>query len=280
MNAHVSPAAAENDFMSTIHRIDKNIIQKGSYQRATNTVRTKKLSKNFDNEVYLPIMLSFRDGVYYVVDGGHRVDIAKRINSITHMNAFVRTGLTEAQEALWFAKLNNMSNTRAVSALDRFNADIKGGNKNAGALNALLSKYKIKVVPRMSKAKTDYPTIYCVDALRAMYEKDQKATETTLRVLSLISTSLVRSEVVLAIYYIVCRTGEELLLPKWISRLKNLQKTDDIFATIASHIHRSKVTNGGARARGSAEALLFVLNKGLVHKLHVPGLSDADEYAA
>ena len=51
----------------------------GVYQRTQKDNDVQRLLKNWDDALCEPITVSFRDGLFYVVDGGHRLEAQKRM---------------------------------------------------------------------------------------------------------------------------------------------------------------------------------------------------------
>jgi hypothetical protein len=94
----------------------------GKYQRALNATWVKEKSKVFDRNLMGTILVSFRNGQYYVIDGQHRTILAKR-NGINEVMALVYNGLSYEEEAKLFV-LTNTQKTR-VTKIDRFNGEVE-----------------------------------------------------------------------------------------------------------------------------------------------------------
>lgn len=93
------------------------------YQRDINSAFIEAAGK-FDPDLAGTVILSSRSGGPYVVDGGHRVEIA-RLWGLTHVNAFVIDNLTQADEADLFVKFQRMR--RALSSHDLFKSELTAG---------------------------------------------------------------------------------------------------------------------------------------------------------
>jgi len=87
--------------------LDEIITQSG-YQRPISSVQVEKIISNFDENRLGVLTVSYRDGVYYIVDGACRVQIMRNLG-YTHAHAMVLAGLTYSQEAKLFIELNNRS---------------------------------------------------------------------------------------------------------------------------------------------------------------------------
>jgi hypothetical protein len=96
-------------------------LQLSEYQRKTKEWHVARLAKNFDPIKAGVIVVSKRDGKYYLIDGAHRV-IAMRKRQFPVCPAIVLTGLTAEQEADYFRKQGE--NTCVLSQYEKFKAGI------------------------------------------------------------------------------------------------------------------------------------------------------------
>ena len=69
------------------------------------TAKQKGLTKDFNQEIMDPLLVSYRDGIYWVVDGGRRL-LAALDNGITDISANIIQGHTREQEADIYADQN------------------------------------------------------------------------------------------------------------------------------------------------------------------------------
>lgn len=109
-------------------------------QRPLDTVRVAQIAADFEPEAFGVIHLSQRDdGSVIILDGQHRVAAANVIGrGEVPVEAVIWTGLSKAEEAAMFRRLNN---TRQVQILDRFRIRIVEGDPTACKLNALLEQH-------------------------------------------------------------------------------------------------------------------------------------------
>ena len=129
-------AQRPQDFLNpgTLQEIALNRLTSGlDYQRTVKERTVQKLINNW-NPIYLdPIVVSYRDGRYYVIDGQHRVTAMKRMSesgktaSDVKVLCVVHTGLTFADEAELFYKLDQcrkkLSSAQSINALLQSGAD-------------------------------------------------------------------------------------------------------------------------------------------------------------
>jgi hypothetical protein len=109
-------------------------------QRPLDTVRVAQIAADFEREAFGVIHISQRDdGSIVIIDGQHRVAAVNVIGrGEIPVDAVIWTGLSKAEEAAMFRRLNN---TRQVQVLDRFRIRIVEGDPVACTLNQLLESH-------------------------------------------------------------------------------------------------------------------------------------------
>ena len=97
----------------------------GNYQRKVDMVRIKKMADEFDETLIGTITVSSRNGFYYVIDGQHRVMLAKT-KGLNGLMALVYEGLTYEEEATYFNRLNNANGEqKRLRKTDIFKASVE-----------------------------------------------------------------------------------------------------------------------------------------------------------
>lgn len=113
------------------------------YQRPVNPKEVDRLIQNWDERLLDPVIVSFRDGKFYVVDGQHRISAMRKMNGGNGLlvNCKVYSGLTYEQEADLCYKLDKAkkrlslsqsTNALAESGTDAEIGEIKELVKNGG----------------------------------------------------------------------------------------------------------------------------------------------------
>lgn len=104
-----------------------------AYQRDTSAPWVEQ-HRPFDPQQAGAIVLSHRAGSLFCIDGGHRLALARAdgITHITHINAFVVEGLTQADEARLFTRYQRERRNLTSHAL--FRADVVSGDAETLAL--------------------------------------------------------------------------------------------------------------------------------------------------
>lgn len=140
--------SAENKVETTVSlppqfsSINVDKLKLAPYQRGLRRNRAKNYAENYDPDIFGIILVSYRDGTYWIVDGQHRVECCK-IKGIKTVWCQVLEGLTYEEEARKFFKINN--DKVRLNANHKFNALVEEKNPMAiGIVNAL-DKYGFRV---------------------------------------------------------------------------------------------------------------------------------------
>lgn len=101
------------------------------YQRALNMPKVKEFAAKFDATQLGTVTVSKRNGQLYIVDGQHRVVLAKMVK-LTDLMAIVYEGLTYEEEAELFNKLNGANGEKTrLKKSDIFNANVEAKDDKA-----------------------------------------------------------------------------------------------------------------------------------------------------
>lgn len=95
-----------------------------SYQRVL-SANVKKLMTEWKNSECTFLRVSYRDGYFYVLDGQHRLAVAKA-KGIVELPCEIYTGLTQKDEALIFARQNR--NVTKLNPFDTYKANLACGD--------------------------------------------------------------------------------------------------------------------------------------------------------
>lgn len=226
------------------------------YNRPVQIARARKYSKNFDMKLVGTIIISHRDGVYYIVDGQHRTQAAK-IKGIKTLPCLVHEGLTYQEEAELFVKLQKERKGLIVAEL--FNGECESGDLHAIELKdaILAAGYNI------GKGQGNYK-VQAVQVLKRIYDRDGAQVVTD--VLEVIKdawngshTANVRL-VLLGIWQFLSVYHHEFGRDRLISTLQKTPPADIIRGARGDVSGRSDATK-------AAMVILNIYNKGLTKKL-------------
>jgi hypothetical protein len=115
----------------------------GGYARPLNSKRVAKLDEEFDLKALGIILLSMRnDGTYAIIDGQHRVEVAKR-HGMSALDGYVYIDLTVEEEARLYRQFGDYLKQ---SARDRWFAGLTEKQPEVIAINGILATLGLRVV--------------------------------------------------------------------------------------------------------------------------------------
>lgn len=147
-----------------------------SYQRLVQN-NIKKLMRNWKDEECQALLVSYRDGYFYIMDGQHRFVVAN-VKNISHLVCEIYTGLSREQEAERFAKQND--NITRLTTYDTFKANLVYKESTDCAIKKVCDKYNVSV-EKSNRAKN----LKSVSSARNIVKNDgEKALEWILSIIS------------------------------------------------------------------------------------------------
>jgi hypothetical protein len=117
-------------------------------QRDLNPARVDRLAAGFDIEQLGTPTVSQRDGWYFVIDGQHRIEACKRWLGTwedQELPCLTYEGLTEADEAEFFLKLNDVL---PVSAMQKFRIAIQAGRPDETDIDRIIRSLGLRISRR------------------------------------------------------------------------------------------------------------------------------------
>lgn len=146
----------------------------GRVQRKLNKARVDELVGDMDLDKIGTPVLNLRENYYFIIDGQHRIEAVKawlgKGWETQVLECKVYTGLSEAQEADMFDKLNNVL---TVSAFDKFKTRVTAGREVESAVDRIVRAESLCI------SRESVPgAISCVGTLTKVYSR---AGEETLR---------------------------------------------------------------------------------------------------
>lgn len=110
-----------------------------SYYRSLNYTRVRDWKTNqWDAIAAGSIAISFRPDGYYLLDGQHRIELARQVGR-THVLALVYYGLSYREEITHFLRMNGSRSQ--PSPIDRFRARLAEGDESALAVQEIATRY-------------------------------------------------------------------------------------------------------------------------------------------
>ncbi len=144
----------------------KNLVSNQDYQRNLSRSHIQKAAENFDLYQINPVKVSRRDGVNFVFNGQHTIEIVALVSGSrdTPVWCMIYDDLSYQHEADIFA--NQMKYVKNLNPYEVFMANIEAGNDDQLMIRDIVESYG------MSIASTKYPgTICAVATLESIYKK-------------------------------------------------------------------------------------------------------------
>lgn len=142
----------------------KNLVSNQEYQRNLSHGHIDRTVRNFDLYQINPVKVSRRDGMNYVINGQHTIEIIAAVSGSreTPVWCMVYDEMEYEHEAFIFA--NQQKYVKALSPLEIFKANIEAGNDTQLIIKELVESYKLKI-----GARSNNGSICAVGALEDIY---------------------------------------------------------------------------------------------------------------
>ena len=212
------------------------------------------------------IIVAYRDGLHWVVDGQHRVAAALRRSDIKELPCMVFDSSDIASEAQAFVIVN--VGRKPVTAIDKLRALSVSENEDAAFLTSTLDSLNL----RLAKTATKGLDIKCVSACQKMIGVSRLrfvAAITLAAKLSLQDNTPVNERVLSALFYLDGNLPYGLDTPRFKERVLQMGNV----ALLESAVRAAAYYAGGGY-KIWAEGMLALLNKGLRNHFVLINTSD------
>ena len=144
----------------------KNLVSNQDYQRNLSQAHIEKTTENFDIFQINPVKVSRRDGVNYVFNGQHTIEIVALASGSreTPVWCMIYDDLTYSHEADIFA--NQMKFVKGLLPYEVFMANIEANNQDQLMIKDLVESYGMKI-----SSKRVAGSICAVSTLESIYTK-------------------------------------------------------------------------------------------------------------
>jgi len=144
----------------------KNLVPNQEYQRNLSQRHIQRTIKNFDVYQINPVKVSRRNGLNYVVNGQHTIEIVAAVSGSrdTPVWCMVYDDMEYRDEADMFA--NQQKYVRTLTTYEIFKANIEAGNDDQLMIRDLVESFKLRLAARGGDC-----VICAVGALEEIYEK-------------------------------------------------------------------------------------------------------------
>ena len=144
----------------------KNLVSNQDYQRNLSRAHIEKAAENFDIFQINPVKVSRRNGINYVFNGQHTIEIVARVSGSreTPVWCMIYDDLSYSHEADIFA--NQMKFVKALQPYEVFMANIEAQNQDQLMIKDLVESFGLEIGTKRA------PGIICaVSALESIYHK-------------------------------------------------------------------------------------------------------------
>ena len=123
----------------------KDLVSSQEYQREISDAHVKKAAENFDLYQINPVKVSRRDGINYVFNGQHTIEIVALVSGSreTPVWCMVYEDLIYEHEADIFA--NQGKFVKPLQAIEIFQANIEANNETQLTIKALIESYGLSI---------------------------------------------------------------------------------------------------------------------------------------
>ena len=125
----------------------KNLVSNQEYQRDLSEIHVKRAVENFDPYQINPVKVSRRDGINYVFNGQHTIEIIATVSGSreTPVWCMIYDDLVYEHEADIFA--NQQKYVKPLSSYEIFVANIEAGNEEQLIIKGIVESYNMFISP-------------------------------------------------------------------------------------------------------------------------------------
>ena len=144
----------------------KNLVSNQNYQRSLSDKHVMRTADNFDPYQINPVKVSRRDGINYVFNGQHTIEIIAAVSGSreTPVWCMIYDDMDYLQEADTFA--NQQKYVRQLKPYDIFKANVEAENNKQLTIKALVESYGLKI-----GATKGYCVICAISTLEEIFDK-------------------------------------------------------------------------------------------------------------
>lgn len=144
----------------------KNLVSNQDYQRSLSQTHIARAAANFDLYQINPVKVSRRDGINYVFNGQHTIEIVAHVSGSreTPVWCMIYDDLNYEHEANIFA--NQMKFVKALQPIEVFKANLEAGSDDQLIIRDLIESYGLTI-----GSKKGHGIICCIHTLEVIYTK-------------------------------------------------------------------------------------------------------------
>lgn len=145
----------------------KNLVSNQEYQRNLSVTHIQRTSENFDLYQINPVKVSRRNGINYVFNGQHTIEIIATVSESreTPVWCMIYDDLEYAQEADIFA--NQLKYVKPLLPYEIFMANVEAGNDEQLIIKSLVESYGMIITP--SKIPGGICAVSCLEYIHEKF---------------------------------------------------------------------------------------------------------------
>lgn len=144
----------------------KNLVSNQEYQRNLSQLHIKRTAEHFDLYQINPVKVSRRNGINYVINGQHTIEIVAEVSGSrdTPVWCMVYDDLEYQQEADVFA--NQQKYVKKLLPYEIFMANVEAGNDKQLIIKALVESFDLRI-----SSNSRPGAVCCIATLEDIYNK-------------------------------------------------------------------------------------------------------------
>lgn len=245
--------------LTTIHK--DVLLVNSAYQRQAKSGKVLNLARDWSWVACGALVVTRRDGEYWVIDGQHRLLAAQSRSDITHLPC-VLFDLSDIElEARGFLDLN--ANRKPITAVEKQNALVVAGDEIAVFVHDEIARNGLDVSGSTKAAGTIHAVGWCIKHAR----EDREAFIVVLRLAAELSAkdrAPVRERLLDGLSYIHEKVEGGLFEKRLNKRIRD--KGANVLYQAAN---KGAAYHGSGGAKVYGEGMLTELNRGMVNKFEV-----------
>ena len=145
----------------------KSLVSNQDYQRSLSRAHILRTAENFDLYQINPVKVSRRDGINYVFNGQHTIEIVAVVSGSrdTPVWCMVYDDLDYTTEADVFAKQQKY--VKSLLPFEIFTANVEAGNEEQLTIKAIVEAYGLTISPSRAAPRS----VCAISTLEYIYEK-------------------------------------------------------------------------------------------------------------
>jgi len=144
----------------TITYLPVEALSTAKYNRKIDSSQVRKIAGKFNNNLLGTLLVSYRDGNYYIVDGQHRA-VAMKLIGAKKAPCEVLFGMSYEDEAQLFYDINVRAVQRPLTALEEVNGLFEAGDDEIREMFDVIESHGYEISRQVGENK-----IACVSAVK------------------------------------------------------------------------------------------------------------------